>query len=87
MLRITQAGETDLDRRLVLEGRLVGPWVQELERITRTMGTLADVSLDLTNLTFADPDGVSLLRRLRASGVTLDGGSNFLSVLVGGDDG
>lgn len=70
MLKIT----VHLDERsttLQLEGRLVGPWVGELERSwTSAMSGRADRSLlvDLSAVTFVDEQGKDLLKRLHSNG-------------------
>jgi hypothetical protein len=76
MLRITEVG-TDTLR---LEGRLTGPWVDELRRLSagRTLG----LKLDLSGLTFADAAGAALLRDLAARGVTIRDSSRFLEQLL-----
>jgi hypothetical protein len=85
MLRIANA-DPSAPRRLMLEGQLVGPWVDELYRVTLGLGAVDGFSLDLRNVTFADHAGVALLRRLRAYGAVLVGCSSFLTVLIGGGD-
>ncbi|MEX5280758.1 MAG: hypothetical protein NW700_04295 [Nitrospiraceae bacterium] len=65
MLRITNrtAGRRAL---LVLEGRLVGEWVQVLkEECAARAKKGRDLSLDLSGLTFVDHDGIALLRQLK----------------------
>lgn len=87
MLRITESSGTAAKRKLTLEGRLIGPWVDELQRVTFGAGNVGDVCLDLRDLSFADPAGIDLLRRLRAAGAELGWCSEFLTLLIGGDDG
>ncbi len=65
---------------LQLEGRIVGAWVGELREacdlcIEHEAGSLR---LNLTDVDFADREGVALLSALRASGVELAGCSPFL---------
>jgi hypothetical protein len=85
MLRITKQNPPQGRPVLVLEGRLVGPWVAELRQ------TLSQVegpsTLDLAGVTFADADGVAALRALRGAGAELVGVSGFLAALIGADDG
>jgi anti-anti-sigma regulatory factor len=50
-----------------LEGRLVGPWAAELDRLwEQTAPKLAarDLSLDLRETTFADAGGIRILRAI-----------------------
>jgi hypothetical protein len=88
MLRITEqphpthaAGAADR-RAIVLEGRLVGPWVEELRRVVGGVKA-GGVTLDLAALSFADLDGLTLLRSLRDAGVELANPSPFMAALVG----
>jgi hypothetical protein len=89
MLRITKRTPSSGHGTLVLEGRLVGPWVEELRQVAgadRLSGDGAATSVELGDLTFADPAGVAYLRQLRDSGVELVGCSGFLAALIGVDD-
>jgi len=57
---------------LRLEGRVVGPWVTELQKSCEEV--LADgrsLKLHLADVEFMDPQGVALLLRLRSRGVPL----------------
>ena len=85
MLRITKQSPPNGRPVLVLEGRLVGPWVGELRR-TVAEGD-GQRSVDLTGVTFADAEGVAALRALRSAGTELVGASGFLAALIGVDDG
>jgi len=52
---------------LKLEGRVVGPWVDELDHLwDRTSASLAarKLSLDLRDTTFADAGGIRVLRAI-----------------------
>ena len=66
MLRIEVLG---IDRHTVrAAGRLAGPWVAELSRALEELSASRSVELDLTEVSFADADGVALLRTLRKRG-------------------
>jgi anti-anti-sigma regulatory factor len=73
MLRIT----IDKNARattLRLEGRLTGPWVDELERTWRALAsdpTDGRVSVDLTDVTFVGEEGKKLLETMYEEGVKL----------------
>ena len=75
MLRITNAVRAG-GVTVVLEGRLAGPWVDELARCwdaltaTHRMGSIC-VRLDA--VTFIDADGKALLRRMHEAGASLAG--------------
>jgi ABC-type transporter Mla MlaB component len=71
MLKITihdAAGQ----RRLVLEGRLAGVWVSELEHCWRTAQAShphRTLAVDLTSVTFIDQAGRELLQLMHRDGV------------------
>jgi len=79
MLKISEAGKSKHSVTLKLEGRVVGPWVGELLQVCETLLTegLA-LKLDLTDVTFADADGVALLSNFQTRGMTLKNCSPFV---------
>jgi hypothetical protein len=83
MLRITTVPRPRGAPTLLLEGRLIGPWVEELHRTAASTG--AATAIDLGGVTFADDDGVTALRRLRSAGAVLVGASAFLAALIDSD--
>ena len=83
MLRIDKRRRRPRGATIALEGRLVGPWVDELRRVVDEEGELCGVTVELRGLTFADGGGVTLLRALRDAGVKLVGGSGFVGALIG----
>jgi hypothetical protein len=83
MLKISQNPPRQGRALLVLEGRLVGPWVAELRGATAgAAGGPHELELDLAGVTFADEDGVAALRALGQSGARLTGASGFLTALL-----
>ena len=71
MLRISIEHDPDT-LSLVLEGRLVGPWVDELRRISALHITRnIQLVVDLHSLTAMDARGQALLSELRQEGATL----------------
>jgi anti-anti-sigma regulatory factor len=86
MLRIT-FNETENGIELVLEGRIVGPWVQELERVwVETAPRLGSkkLSIDLRNVTYADANGKRVLRTIFSqSGAELVANSLGIQDLAG----
>lgn len=66
MLRITiheRAGGI----RMELEGRIAGPWVDELDRAWRSLaagGSSSDLVIDIRNVAFVDARGKEVLRRI-----------------------
>ena len=84
MLRITthnQAGVTSF----VIDGKLVGPWVTELEKCWE--GALAAepsgaVLVNLASVTFIDSEGQALLTRMRREGVRLRSNGPLINAIV-----
>lgn len=71
MLRITVDESSRAGVVLRLEGRITGPWVEELRTVCDTYPDETRLLLDLADIAFADRAGVALLRELRASGADL----------------
>ena len=73
MLKITTQS-TEASTRITVEGRLVGPWVGELERCWRESERSASgrpVLVDLRGVTFVEQEGKTLLSRMCQSGAEL----------------
>lgn len=73
MLKITirREGENSV---LELEGKLAGPWVDELASCTREeKARSAKIFVDLQNVSFIDAQGKTLLQTLHREGATLAG--------------
>ena len=65
MLRISIIEDSEQSVRLVLEGRVVGPWVSELRKQSEQMLSEAkNVTLDLGKVWFVDQSGAALLKEL-----------------------
>lgn len=80
VLRISAVQGQDDSIQLQLEGRLVGPWVEELRRQSeRALADSKSVSLDLGKLWFADQQGVALLRELAQHRVSRFNCSTFIT--------
>ena len=87
VLRITgiELDGSDSIRTLKLEGKLKGPWVDELSRACEESRTPPScLRLDLAHVTFIDPAGLKLLDDLVRQGATIVGCSDFISVLLNG---
>jgi hypothetical protein len=57
-----------------LEGRIIGPWVKELERCWRNAadtGKKKSMQVDLTSVAFIDEEGTELLEKMHGEGVEL----------------
>ena len=79
MLKISEANASSLPAVLILEGRLGGPWVDELRRACETiLGEGKHLTLNLENMSFADSDGITALLELRRRGVVLESYSPFV---------
>ena len=79
MLKISQTGTPNNSIILKLEGRVVGPWVEELRRICEPL--LAEdraLKLDLSEVSYADPEGVDLLTSFKSRGAELESSSPFV---------
>jgi len=85
MLRIDKKRRRPKGATIALEGRLVGPWVDELRRVVDEETAPRAVTVDLRGLSFGDGEGVALLRALRDAGVKLVGGSGFVGALIGSE--
>ena len=73
MLKITLQIESDINI-LVLEGRLMGPWVRELELCWRSADGRPQshpMRVDLSSVTFIDAEGKALLTRMCREGAQL----------------
>ena len=72
MLKISESKPVKQTITLRLEGRVVGPWVSELQQICESLVTGRNkVALDLTEVSFADQSGVTLLCSLQTRGIKL----------------
>src|SRR5262245_56036443 len=73
MLRITNTTRGD-GMTVVLEGRLAGPWVDELARCWTVLTTAQDarsICVELDGVTFIDAAGRTLLRTIHEGGAAL----------------
>ena len=79
MLRISQSGSSSSDITLRLEGRVVGPWVEEVRRYCeKLLAEGRSLTLDVADVSFVDRDGVVLLHELQGRQVSLTRCSSFL---------
>jgi ABC-type transporter Mla MlaB component len=79
MLRITPTDSGNHHVILRLEGRVAGPWVAELRKVCeQVLGGGQGLKLNLAEVSFLDPAGVSLLMKVRARGVELAECSPFI---------
>ena len=83
MLRITIRTEGTVTT-LALEGRLAGPWVDELSGCWSRLARAGDgvVDLDLSGVTFIDETGKALLTRLWEEGADLQASGCLIRSIV-----
>lgn len=81
MLKITTISDGDRIT-LRLDGRLVGPWVEEFRKAVEACGDAA-VTVDLSNTTFADGRGRQALADARARGARFVTAGPLMEALVG----
>lgn len=63
--------ETSTERRLIVEGALIKPWVAELRKTWNEAGNSLDgrkMIIDLTNATIIDPEGEAAISELMQEG-------------------
>jgi ABC-type transporter Mla MlaB component len=80
VLKISIISDSDQAIQLQLEGKLIGPWVEELRRLSdEALSQEKAVSLDLEKVWFVDSHGVTLLRNLARKQVSQLNCSQFVS--------
>jgi anti-anti-sigma regulatory factor len=85
MLKITEilADRNGSSRIIKVEGKLLGPWVAELNQacsVAANDGTA--IQLDLSELTYLDQLGIQTIAALRRSGVRIVACSNIAAELL-----
>src|SRR5688572_20110948 len=84
MLRITVEHQVALVL-LVLEGRIIGPWVEELRKVIASLAAEArekGVVVALTSVSGVDAEGRELLAQLHAKGICLLGTGLKANLLI-----
>lgn len=85
MLRITIAKSTASSNELQLAGRITGSWVEDLRRVCNEL-LVADgqshLTLDLSDVSFIDNEGIALLRQLVDGNAVITNYSPFLAELL-----
>ena len=83
MLRITTTNCGQAARTFKLEGKLLGPWIGELESAFATSQVSPEgVCLDLHDLTFVDAAGARYLARLLRDGARVVACSGFVAEVL-----
>lgn len=80
MLRITRQRIDEQTIFLKLEGKLLEPWIEEMQRSID--GSVSSVKLDLSALAFADPAGIQVLADLIRHGAKLTACSGYIAALL-----
>jgi len=76
MLKITTLNDPDRIR-LKLDGKLAGPWVEELARTWESTSGSSErrpIVVNLSEVTFIDADGKTLLARMLQQGAEFEAG-------------
>jgi hypothetical protein len=84
MLKITMT-KTPTEERWTLHGRLVGPWVRELQAVWRNTHRADEQRrcvFDLNEVTFVDKGGEQLLRALAKEGVQFEASGIYVRDVV-----
>lgn len=79
MLRITRQPIDEKTILLKLEGKLIGPWIEEMQR---SINGSVSITLDLSALTFADASGIQVLADLIRHGAKLTACSGYVAALL-----
>jgi anti-anti-sigma regulatory factor len=86
MLRISVKDEQSRKQLLLeIEGRLAGPWVEELERsweAERRRTPSEDIVVRLSNVTFIDEPGKELLSKIVQAGAKLEGSGCMVRAII-----
>jgi ABC-type transporter Mla MlaB component len=80
MLRISEMGSGNGSVALKLEGRIVGPWVDELKNACEPLlGRKEGIRLDLADVSYVDREGIALLLNLKRRRVVFEGCTPFIA--------
>jgi hypothetical protein len=83
MLRISTHEVSDSTILLKLEGKMLEPWVEELERCAvACLANHSGLKLDLSALVFADAAGAKALLKLIRNGASLAACSGYLAAIL-----
>jgi hypothetical protein len=83
MLRLTRIVHTHRTQTIKLEGKLLGPWIDEVSNACAAgMEPSSRFNLDLSALIFVDAAGERLLRDLIARGIEVVACSSYVAELL-----
>lgn len=85
MLRVTRIDQ-GATVTCKLEGRLLGPWVDETARLLAESAQIMPLRLDLASVSFVDPAGADLLRELVRGGAIIVASSSFVAELLASEE-
>ena len=84
MLRITQVNEDSTTICLKVEGRVIGDWVSELDRMcVNCLSENRRITLDMSDVTYIDRQGVDALKRILGNNVQLTDATLLVQALLG----
>lgn len=88
MLRMTLERRNGHRVRMRLEGRMVGPWIDELSGVCDALRAAGErFDLEMSGVSFLSAEAVRFVRALNGEGVGVDGCSEFVrEQLRGGVD-
>jgi len=87
LLRISQTDAATAGTKLLLEGKLIGPWVEELRLLCEPMVLSGEsVEIDCAGIDFTDRDGLALLRGLQTRRAVLVNCSPYLQLQLRQDE-
>src|SRR6478736_2709270 len=80
MLKITKGMAPDNNSILYVEGKITGPWLEELRRCCdQVLSTARRLTLDMQNVSFVDRDAITLFRELTDREVAITNCSPFVA--------
>ncbi len=83
MLKIVSTDSAPDSIVLKLEGKVIGPWVEEVRRISEKIFTSGrTLTFDLSEVTFVDREGIELFRALRDRQAMFLNSSVFVAELL-----
>jgi len=82
MLRVTQPSAGEAGAILKLEGKLIQPWVDEIQGLLNEGKFSTGARLDLSGLTFIDEAGTTLIRHLLSQGFQIESCSPYVAELL-----
>lgn len=84
MFRIEKIGEDDVTVTLTLEGRIAAHWVAVLEDVcSQVLQGPKRLILDFAGVTFIDPNGLAVLKKIRGEQVQCVNCCPFIKEILG----